>query len=250
MDTLIYLIPLFFLTALMYSMVGFGGGSTYLALLALCSVSYATMPKIALLCNLVVVSGGCYFFIKAGYFSPRKILPFIVSSLPAAYLGGRMPIDKTLFLWLLTLSLAVAGLRMLIQESAFVVRREVGWQETWLVGLPIGAGLGFLSGLIGIGGGIFLAPILLLLGWAHAKEVAAAASVFILVNSAAGLLGQLTKLSDFSTLNLLLPLAAAVFLGGQIGSRLGSGRISKLALQRMTALLILFISGRLLWGLI
>ena len=250
MESLVYLIPLFFLTALLYSTVGFGGGSTYLALLVLFSVPYTEMPKVALACNIVVVAGGCYFFIRAGYFSLRKVLPFIVTSIPAAYLAGSVTIGKAVFMWLLFISLAVAGLRMLLSEHSFKVRKEVTWSQAWLVGLPIGALLGALSGLVGIGGGIFLAPVLLLLGWAHAKEVAAAASFFILVNSAAGLLGQFSKGAWLVELGFLIPLLVAVFLGGQIGSRLGSGAFSKVALQRLTAVLILFVSGRLLWGLL
>lgn len=250
MEYLIYLIPLFFVTALVYSMAGLGGGSTYLALLAIFSFPYESMPKVALLCNIVVVSGGCYFFVKAGHFSPKKVLPFVVTSIPAAYLCGRIPIDKTIFFWLLAISLGVAGFRILLSDKAFAVRRQVSWRQSWFIGLPLGAALGALSGLVGIGGGIFLSPVLYLLGWAHAKEAAAAASFFILANSAAGFLGQLAK-GDFTVeMNFLLPLACAVLLGGQIGSRLGSGKVSKLVLQRTTALLILFVSGRLLWSLL
>lgn len=249
MEALIYLIPLFFVTALLYSTVGFGGGSTYLALLALFSFPYVMIPKVALICNIVVVAGGCYFFIRAGHLSLRKILPFLVTSIPAAYFAGSIPVERTLFLWLLSLSLAVAGTRMLIADKSFQIRTDVTWRKAWLLGLPIGAGLGALSGLVGIGGGIFLAPVLFLLGWAHAKEVAASASLFILVNSIAGLLGQLSKGGWVVEFNILLPLLMAVFIGGQIGSRLGSGMVTPVALQRITAVLILFVSGRILWGL-
>lgn len=250
MDLIIYLIPLFFLTALLYSTVGFGGGSTYLALLALFSFPYLAMPTVALSCNIVVVASGCYFFMKAGHLSPRNIIPFMVTSIPAAFLAGRIPIEMTMFLWLLALSLGIAGTRLLISDQAFRVRTQVTWKRAWLVGLPLGAGLGALSGLVGIGGGIFLAPVLLLLGWAHAKEVAAAASVFIFVNSVAGLAGQLSKGGWVIEFNILVPLAIAVFVGGQIGSRLGAGVFSKVVLQRVTAILILCVSGRLIWGLV
>ncbi len=250
MEMLIYLVPLFFLTALLYSTAGFGGGSTYLALLALFAFPYLDMPRVALICNITVVLGGCYFFVRAGHFSARKTLPFLVTSIPAAYLAGRIPVEKTVFISLLALSLAIAGARMLITDKSFQVRKDIEWKQAWLVGLPIGALLGALSGLVGIGGGIFLAPVLFLLGWSHAKEVAASASVFILVNSMAGLVGQLSKGGWAIEMNLLIPLLLAVFLGGQIGSRLGSGVISKQVLQRVTAVLILFVSGRLVWGLI
>lgn len=250
MDPLLYLIPLFFFTAITYSMVGFGGGSTYLALLVLFAFPYEAIPKTALICNLVVVGGGCYFFFKAGFFSLKKILPFIVTSIPCAYWGGRIPIQREVFIIILALSLAVAAMRMLFSHQEFKVRKNLTWKQAWVVGLPTGAILGLLSGLIGIGGGIFLLPILYILGWAHAKEAAAAASLFILVNSLAGLVGQFQKNPGLTEITTILPLAMAVLLGGQIGSRIGSGYISKVTLQRVAGFLILFVSVRLMWGLL
>ncbi len=247
MDSLIYILPLFFVTALVYSTAGFAGGSTYIALLVLFGYSYVSAPKVALLCNLVVAAGGCYFFIKNGHFSVRKVLPFVITSIPAAYLGGRFPIGKGLFMLLLAFSLLMAGLRMLLAEDSFARGNEVSWRRSFLVGLPSGAVLGGLAGLTGIGGGIFISPFLFLLGWANAKEAAAAASFFIFVNSLAGLLGQLSKGAFAWEVGLLFPLALVVFVGGQIGSRLGAGMFPKVVLQRVTAVLILFVSGRLLW---
>ncbi|MBI3541139.1 MAG: sulfite exporter TauE/SafE family protein [Deltaproteobacteria bacterium] len=243
---LFYLAPLFFLTALTYSMVGLGGGSTYLALLALFAVSYSSIPQIALLCNLVVVVGGYWFFWKAGHFSLRRVLPFIVTSIPMATWGGSIPIEKKVFMLLLGLSLGVAALRMLLSDKVFESRFPLSWKRAWAVGIPVGALLGFLSGLVGIGGGIYLAPVLLLLGWADSKQAAAAASFFILVNSIAGFGGQLMKGGFMISWGMVLPLLFAVFLGGQIGSRLGSQTIPKLALQRVTAILILAVVARLL----
>lgn len=250
MDPIFYLVPLFFLTALVYSTAGFGGGSTYLALMVLLGIPYKIMPQTALICNLLVVSGGFWIFYRAGHFSVRKVLPFVITSIPAAYLGGRIPIGKTLFLWILGLSLMFAGLRMLLNESAFKEKKTVSWKQAWTLGLPLGTLLGGMSGLVGIGGGIFLAPVIYLLGWANAKEVSAAASFFILVNSLAGLGGQWAKSGWTVEWSLVAPLGVAVFLGGQIGSRLGAGKISKFTLQRITAALILFVAGRVLWGLI
>lgn len=249
MELLSYLPPLFFLTALVYATAGFAGGSTYLALLALFAFPYEAMPKVALLCNLVVAGGGFWVFWRAGYFSPKQVLPFVLTSIPMAYLGGRIPLGKTLFLWLLALSLLAAGLRMLLSERSFAGQREPSWARAWALGLPIGAALGLLSGLVGIGGGIFLAPVLYFLGWSHSREAAAAAAFFILANSVSGLFGQLAKSGPALDWGLALPLMAAVLLGGQIGSRIGAGKISKLTLQRVTAALILSVSGRLLWGL-
>lgn len=242
----ILLVPLFFVTALVYSMAGLAGGSTYLALLALFGVPYGWIPRVALTCNLVVSAGGSLHFSK--HLSLKKVLPFIVTSIPMAFLGGSVPIGKKLFTILLGLSLLVAAVRLLISEQTFV-RRDVTWKESWLLGLPTGAVLGFFCGLVGIGGGIFLSPILLLWGSADSKQAAAAASLFILVNSLAGLAGQLSKGAWEVPVVIFAPLLIAAFLGGQIGSRLGSQKISRFVLQKITAALILLVSGRLLWGL-
>ena len=248
METLWLLIPLFFLTALVYSMAGFGGGSTYLALLALFSFPYKAMPQVSLLCNLVVVAGGCWFFYQAGHFSFKRVLPFILTSIPMAYWGGSILVSKKLFSLLLGFSLCMAAFRMLISDQALESRLSISWKKSWMVGLPLGALLGFLSGLVGIGGGIYLSPLLLLLGWADSKQASAAASFFILVNSLAGLAGQINK-SGFMLQNEgTLLLMGVVFLGGQIGSRLGSQFLSKLVLQRVAAVLILFVGVRLIGG--
>lgn len=249
MENVVAIAPLFFLTALLYSMAGFGGGSTYLALLALFAFPYESLPKVALLCNLMVVSGGWWLYYRAGHFSLRPVLPFILTSIPLSFLGGTIPVGKTFFTLLLGLSLAIAGFRMLVSEKIFEIRRVLSWQRSWMVGLPAGAVLGFVSGLVGIGGGIYLSPLLLLFGWADAKQAAAACSFFILVNSIAGLGGQWIKSGFSLPLETLLPLLFAVFLGGQIGSRLGSVTLSKSILQRITASLILFVATRLLYSL-
>ena len=251
MEHLLYILPLFFLTALVYSMAGFGGGSTYIAILVLFALPYASIPKISLLCNLIVVTGGFFIFHREGHFSTRKVLPFVAGSIPAAFWGGQFPIGKTFFSLLLGLSLLVAAVRMLLSDEAFIARREVSWRRAWAIGIPAGVSLGALSGLVGIGGGIFLSPLVYLLGWGDAKEAAAAASFFILVNSLAGLAGQFSKSGwSIPDLHLLIPLGIAVLIGGQIGSRLGSKKIPKLALQRVTAMLILWVSVRLLWNII
>lgn len=240
------LISLFFITALFYSLVGFGGGSLYLALLVLSSLSYEIIPSTALICNIIVVSGGCYYFTKEKYFSLRLALPFLLTSIPFAFIGGRLPVPKTVFLLLLGGSLFVASLRLFIsdKEKQKVVR--VTTCHLWMYGLPLGATLGFLSGLVGIGGGIFLAPVFYFLRWASARTIAATASFFILVNSASGLLGQLIKRSFVLDWRVILPLAIAVFFGGQIGSRLSSQKLNVNVLKKLTATLILFVSIRIL----
>ncbi|MBI2082188.1 MAG: sulfite exporter TauE/SafE family protein [Deltaproteobacteria bacterium] len=240
--------PLFFLTALIYSTVGLGGGSTYLALLVLFSIPYQAIPKIGLICNLIVVTGGCFFYIKEGHFSFKKTVPFVLTSIPFAYLGGRIPIQKEFFQLLLGFSLLAAAVRMLLAEKAYSASGSIGWKKSLLIGLPIGALLGLLSGLVGIGGGIFLSPLLCLLHWTDAKGAAASASFFILVNSLAGLSGQIMKSGVLPEMIFIIPLGVAALLGGQIGSRLGSREIPKLAVQRITSILIFFVAGRLLWN--
>lgn len=247
MESLFWLIPAFFMVAVVYSMAGFGGGSSYLALLALSGANYLLIPPVALICNLIVASSAFYFYFRAGHFSIKKILPFIITSIPFAYWGGTLQIGKETFLLLLGLSLLAASLRLFLTDAAAGNRYEPSRKTLWLVGSLLGMVLGFLSGLVGIGGGIFLSPLLMLLGWAHSKQAAACASFFILVNSLSGLLGHLTKSPPDTA--LLIPLSLAVLAGGQIGSRLGSHLLPKKAVQTVTAALILFVAARLLIAL-
>lgn len=240
----------FFLTSLVYSMVGFGGGSTYLALLVLFSIPYEMIPSTALVCNIIVVSGGCYFFIKEKHFSLRLMLPFLLTSIPSAFIGGRVSVNKTTFLLLLGFSLFAASLRMFFSDKETVKKYRVSNRRLWGVGLPIGAVFGFLSGLTGIGGGIFLAPCLYLLGWAPARTIAATASFFILMNSVSGLFGQLIKRAFVLDWRLLFPLALAVFIGGQIGSRLSSRKLNIDLLKKLTATLVFFVSVRILFQML
>ncbi len=246
---------LFFIVALLYSMVGFGGGSSYNALLILFDVDYQIYPGIALLCNLIVVTGGCWLFIKRGFLSARLLLPFIITSIPMAHLAGRLTIDKTIFLTTLGIALFISGLVMIfnkrLQERLITPEKN---PHLWSWGLPIGACLGSLAGLIGIGGGIFLSPILYFLGWGTAKQIAATASGFIFVNSLAGISGQYIKLQEVpSGLNQITefwPVFIAVLIGGQIGSRLSSTRLSPELIQQLTAVLVLYVSLRIAWILI
>src|SRR3989338_5378690 len=203
---------LFFLTAFVYSSVGFGEGSTYLALLVLFGFSYLLIPKIALFCNLIVVSGGVYHYIKARQLSLRYVFPFLITSMPFAYLGGSLPIDKTTFLFLLALSLLVAGLRLFFFNKMEGEEKEISWKIALSIGLPFGAILGFFSGLVGIGGGIFLSPLLYFLRWGRAQTIAASASFFILVNSLFGLAGQWTKGISFPEGKMIFFFALAVLI--------------------------------------
>ncbi len=250
---MVQLAGLFALTALLYAMVGFGGGSTYNALLVLNGTDYRILPAIALVCNIVVVAGGSWRFARAGHVRLPRILPWILVSVPAAWLGGRLAISEALFVGALGGALLVAGLQLVFARKETV---EAGAARPVArpVSYAVGGGIGFLSGLVGIGGGIFLAPVLYWLRWGGPREIAGTASVFILVNSLAGLAGQLMKLeADYgvgSAVDLLRPywlLFPAVLIGGQIGSRLGAARIPPLLVKRLTALLILYVAARLIW---
>ena len=238
----------FFVTAVLYASVGFAGGSTYTALLVLAGTSIAILPIVSLTCNLIVAGGGTHHFAKAGLVPWRRLWPLLAVSVPAAFVGGALPVSKPVFVALLGGSLLVAGLLLLLQrEPVDAGERPARYR---LLGPAIALPLGLLSGVVGIGGGIFLAPVLHLIGWDRAKRVAASASVFILVNSLAGLAGQATKLTDTAALAQVAaywPLALAVLVGGQIGSRVGIQFLPPTLLRRLTAVLILYVAGQLLW---
>ena len=239
---------LFFITALLYASVGFGGGSTYNALLVLYGVDFRILPAIALVCNIIVVTGGVYRFNMDGHLRAHRLAPWLAASIPAAWIGGRLPVSEVFFIALLGFSLALAGLRLLTEKTT-APTAPVAPQSKWIA-IPIGACLGLVSGISGIGGGIFLAPILHLLKWGDAKEIAGACSLFILVNSTSGLVGQLMKLDNTSLMGELLvywPLFPAVLISGQIGSHLGATRLPKNWMKLLTALLILYVALRLLY---
>src|SRR3989338_4837033 len=243
-----FLIPLFFLTAALYSSAGLGGGSAYLALLVLFGFSHTSIPLFSLGCNILVVSVGLWHFCRAGHLRLKNVLPFFITSIPFAFLGGSLNLGKKVFSFLLAFSLAAAALRLLFKDQERKLQ-VVSLKKSFMFGLPVGAVIGFLSGLVGIGGGIFLSPLLLLLRWADAKQAAAAASLFILVNSLSGLMGQFSKGLPFEHAYLFLPLLIAVFLGSQLGARFGALRFSALVLQRVTVGILFVASVRILMGL-
>lgn len=249
---MLLLAGLFFLTALLYAVAGFGGGSTYNALLALAGTDYRAIPVISLLCNILVVSVGTWRFARAGHIDFKRSWPLFVTSVPAAWLGGRLVVGETVFVALLAVVLLVAGLLMLWQpyweRAPQAPRTGASWIE------PVAGGaLGFVAGVVGIGGGIFLAPLLYLLRWASPKAIAATCATFILVNSISGLIGQASKglAAAGAVIGDHLWLFPAVVVGGFIGSAVGSGRLDPKLLRIVTALLILYVGVRLAlrwWG--
>lgn len=239
-----WLPTVFFLIAFLYSIVGFGGGSSYLAVLALTGIPHREIPVIALFCNIIVAAGGFWHFYRAGHLRWKIILPFAILSVPMAYVGGRMELSKEIFRMLLGFSLLVASVRMFISSKKCEMTKDISLKKAWFVGIPVGGALGFLSGLVGIGGGIFLSPILILFRWASAKEAACAASFFITVNSISGLAGHWGK--SVPNFQVVFPLAIAVFLGGQLGSRFGARKIANNRLEQVLAAFILYVSVRLI----
>lgn len=238
----------FLVTALLYASVGFGGGSTYSALLALSGLDYRLLPLISLACNIVVVLGGSIRFARAGLTPWRKALVIVALGAPMSFLGGLTPIREATFLALLGASLVLTSLTMLIpirERADGTPTRAAQW-------IPLAAApLGYFAGLVGIGGGIFLAPLLHLTRWEAPRGIAATASLFILVNSLFGLAGQLLKNGPGlfgQAIDAALPLIVAVVIGGQIGSLLAARLLPPKWIRWLTAALVLVVGVRLLAG--
>jgi len=188
-----FLAILFFVTAVLYSSVGFGGGSTYLALLLIWEVPYFVFPVIALLSNIIVVSGNCFNYIRAGNLNIKLLIPYLIGSVPLAYLGGSLTLEKQIFEILLFIVLLFAGTLLLFNFKSYDDKEENYKKIPRIISVLIGGFLGFISGIVGIGGGIFLSPILFLLRAGRPKYIVTTASLFILINSISGITGQLTK---------------------------------------------------------
>ena len=236
---------LFFVAAALYSSVGFGGGSTYLALLLIWNIPYFIFPVIALLCNIIVVSGNCFNYIRAGNLNLRLLIPYLIGSIPLAYIGGSLSIEKQLFEILLLIVLATAGTLLLFNFRSYEDRESRYRKISIPVSILIGSVLGFISGVVGIGGGIFLSPILFLLRVGRPKHIVTAASLFILINSVSGIIGQLTKndvlVEVFSYWYLIL----VVFIGGQLGNFLNLKIFPTRILALITAFLVIFVAIRM-----
>ena len=229
----------FLIIAFVYASVGFGGGSSYLAILSFYELPFKEMRLVALICNVIVVIGGTIIFIKHKQVNLKKILPLVLISVPMAYLGAIIKIEQNTFFILLGISLVIAAVLLWFKSSNMHKVHHAN-KSDYLKDGALGGGIGFLSGMIGIGGGIFLSPLLNLSNWDTAKRIAAAASVFILVNSLAGIAGQLTALpSDINYTRILL-LCLAVLIGGQLGSRTGAIKFNQLIVRRVTAVVVLF----------
>ena len=242
---MIILSILFFITAILYSSVGFGGGSTYLALLLIWNIPYYIFPIIALLCNIIVVSGNSFNYIRAGNHNFKLLLPFLIGSVPLAFFGGTLKMDKDIFEILLFFVLSIAGILLLINNKSYENNNLIIKKLNLFISLSIGSILGLISGIVGIGGGIFLSPILFLLKVEKPKIIVTTASLFILINSISGIMGQLTKENISIELSSYIPLFVSVFIGGLLGNYLNLKILTSRVLAIITSLLVIFVSIRM-----
>ena len=242
---MIILSILFFVTAILYSSVGFGGGSTYLAFLFIWGIPYFIFPLIALSCNIVVVSGNCFNYIRAGNLNLKLLIPYLIGSIPLAFIGGSLSIEKKIFEILLFVVLAIAGLLLLFNFKSYEDNEKDYRKIPVVISILIGGILGFISGVVGIGGGIFLSPILFLIKAGRPKHIITAASLFILINSLSGIIGQLTKNAVLSEIQNYWFLLLAVLIGGQLGNFLNLKIFPTRVLALVTSCLVLFVAIRM-----
>jgi len=236
---------LFFITAILYSSVGFGGGSTYLALLLIWDIPYYIFPVIALFCNIIVVTGNSINYVRAGNHNFKLLLPFLIGSIPLSFFGGTLIINKETFEILLFLVLSIAGIFLLINNKSYEDKNLVIKKINLFISIFIGSILGLISGIIGIGGGIFLSPILFILKADKPKVIITIASLFILINSISGILGHLSKENVLNEIFLYWPLFLAVLIGGLFGNYLNLKVFSNRVLAIITSTLVIFVAIRM-----
>ena len=246
---MILLVILFLVTAIAYSSVGFGGGSTYLALLLIWGVPYFIFPLIALSCNVIVVSGNCFNYIRAGNLNLKLLIPYLIGSIPLAFIGGSLPIEKRLFEILLFLVLAIAGTLLLLNFRSYDDQEQSYQKIPIPIAILIGGVLGFISGVVGIGGGIFLSPILFLVKAGRPKHIVTTASLFILINSVFGIIGQLTKNAVLTEIPNYWYLLVTVLIGGLVGNFLNLKVFPTRILALVTSCLVLFVAIRMAYKL-
>ncbi len=227
---------LFFVIAFMYSSVGLGGGSSYTALLTIFGLSHIVIPTVSLSLNLIVTTAGSFNFIQEKHARWGLIWPFLVTSIPMAYLGGMIHVSRAVFEWLLFISLIVVALRIYLWENVTI---DVAFSDRFRKVLPyiLGAVLGMLAGIVGIGGGIYLVPLIMIFGLGEARVAAATGAVFIWVNSIVGITARV----QYQGINFAdyIPLIVAVAAGGFIGSRLGATKYQPRTIQRIMGVVIL-----------
>ena len=242
---MIILSILFFVTAILYASVGFGGGSTYLALMLIWDIPYYIFPVIALICNIFVVSGNSFNYIRAGNLNLKLLIPYLIGSIPLAFFGGSLEIDKNLFEIFLFVVLTLAGTLLLLNFKSYDDNEITYRNIPIFISIIIGAILGFVSGVVGVGGGIFLSPILFLFKAAKPKQIVTTASLFIFINSLSGVIGQLTKNIVLSDISNYWYLFLIVIIGGHIGNFLNLKIFPTRFLALITSVLVLFVAIRI-----
>jgi len=236
---------LFFAIAILYSSVGFGGGSSYLAILALTGIAFTQIRSISLLCNIAVVSLNVFHFQKQRLYDWKKVIPILSFSIPLAFIGGFIEVNKNIFFISLGFTLLLASLVMWFNKK--IISKRVNASHINLTRNSSYAGIiGFISGMVGIGGGIFLAPLLHLRQWDTPKRVAATASLFILLNSISGILGYSLNSGVSVDWNLTIMLIIVVLVGSFLGNRISKQFLTPIQIKKGTALLIAFVSIRIL----
>ena len=236
---------LFFVVALLYSSVGFGGGSSYLAILALTGIVFTQIRFISLLCNIAVVSLNVFHFQKQQLYDWKKVIPILSFSIPLAFIGGFIEVNKNIFFILLGFTLLMASLVMWFNKK--IISKRVNASHINLTRNSSYAGIiGFISGMVGIGGGIFLAPLLHLRQWDTPKRIAATASLFILLNSISGILGYSLNSGVSVDWNLTIMLIIVVLVGSFLGNKISKQFLTPIQIKKGTALLIAFVSIRIL----
>jgi uncharacterized membrane protein YfcA len=239
---LLLLAPLCALVAAAYAAVGLGGGTGYLALMTLFGMDTEAMPSTALALNIVVTGAALLRFGVAGRLRTGLLLPFLIPAIPAAFVGGLITAPRRFFLLVLAVGLAAAAAAMLKSATSTEVPVPPPPAQLWSVAIPAGIAIGLASGFLGIGGGIFLGPLILLLGWAGPREVAAMSSATVLLLSIAGLAAH--GLRGAVDLHIAAPLAVAVLIGGLAGAHLAETRLSATSLKRLLAVIILIAAAR------
>lgn len=245
-ETLILLGAGFFTIAVLYSSVGFGGGSSYLALLSLVLADFYMIRTLALLCNVAVVAGSTWQYLRNGSLKIKNALPLVLASVPMAYLGAVYRLSQAAFFALLGMALILSSIALAWQSLTDKSYRLTARSFPKWVNVILGGGIGFFSGLVGIGGGIFLSPVLNYLRWDHALRIAAVASFFILVNSVSGLAGLLSEDTFVVDWRSAVVLIGSVIAGGQIGVRLSVKKLSGKTIKLLTSLLVLIVGLRLI----
>ena len=235
----------FLITSILYSSVGFGGGSTYLALMLIWEIPFYIIPILALCCNIIVVTGNSINYVRSGNLNLNLLVPYLVGSIPFAFFGASISISKELFEIILFIILFIAGILLLIKNKSYDNDQIKINSIPKAVSIFIGSVIGFVSGIVGIGGGIFLSPILFLMKAGYPKHIATAASLFILINSIFGVAGQLTKNIVFEEFLNYWPLFVCVLVGGQIGNLLNIKFLSNKTLTIITSMLVIFVSIRM-----